>query len=134
MNETQSAGEGSHVESGTWITYESKLSSLEEPNIEHPNLKNLEVEDDISANDAGRIFVSTIDTDNVKSKIQGKEDVPENHKQLTLLNLDGVETSMNAQDAQVEWSLLCAGGVARTFSLMHPVFSWCVAHGILHKS
>ena len=119
MNETQSAGEGSHVESGTWITYDSKLSSLEKPNIELPNRKNLEVEDDVSANDPGRIFVSTIDTDDVKSKNQDKEDVPENQKQLTL---DGVETSTNAQNAQVEWSLLCAGGVARTFSPMHPVF------------
>ena len=72
MNETQSAGEGSHVESGTWITYDSKLSSLEKPNIELPNRKNLEVEDDVSANDPGRIFVSTIDTDDVKSKKPGQ--------------------------------------------------------------
>ena len=32
-------------------------------------------------------------------------------KPLILLNLNGVETSTNAQNAQVEESLLCAGGV-----------------------
>ena len=92
MNETRSAGKGSFFESGSWITDDSKLSNLEEPKAENPNLKNLEVEDDTSANDLGRIFASTIDTDNVKSQSQVEEDVPDNQKQLTLLNLNGVET------------------------------------------
>ena len=88
MNETQSAGEGSFFESGSWITDDSKLSNLEEPKVENPNLKNLEVEDDTSANDLGRIFASTTDTDNVKSQSQVEEDVPDYQKQLTLLNLE----------------------------------------------
>ena len=49
INETQSAAEGSYIESGTWITYDSKLSNLEKPKIENPNLKNLGVEDYTSA-------------------------------------------------------------------------------------
>ena len=92
MNETQSAGERSYFESGTWITFDGKLSNLEKPKIENPNLENLEVEDYTRANDLGRIFVSTIDTDNVKSKNQNKEGVPVYQKPLTLLlNLNGDE-------------------------------------------
>ena len=57
-------------------------------------------------------LVSTFDTDTVKStKNQDKEDVPEYQKPLILLNVNGVETSTNAQNAQVEQSLLYAGGV-----------------------
>ena len=41
------------IESGTWITYVSKLSHLEKPIIECPNLKNMEVEDYTCANDLG---------------------------------------------------------------------------------
>ena len=72
MKEIQSAGEGSCIESGTWITHGSKLTNLEKPDIENPNLKNLEVEDCTRANDLGRIFVSTIDTDNVKFQEPGQ--------------------------------------------------------------
>ena len=51
-------------------------------------------------NDLGKIIASTIDNDNVKSQSQVEEDVLDYQKQLTLLNLNGVETSTNAQDAQ----------------------------------
>ena len=57
------------------------------------------------------LIVSTLDTDDVKSKNQDKEGVLEYQKQLILLNLNGVVTSTNAQNAQVQWSLLCTGGV-----------------------
>ena len=80
MNETQSAGEGSCIEAGIWITCASKPANLKQSKFENPNLDNLEVEDNTSANDLGRIFVSTIDTDNVKSKNQDKEDILENQK------------------------------------------------------
>ena len=53
-NETQSAGEGSYIESCSWITYDSKLSNLEEPKVENPNLKNLEVKDYTNAYDLGK--------------------------------------------------------------------------------
>ena len=56
-------------------------------------------------------LVSTIDTDHVKSKNQDKEGVPDDQKRLILLDLNGVKTSTNAQNAQVEWSPLCAGVV-----------------------
>ena len=70
--------------------------------MENPNLKNLEVEDYTSANDLGRTFVATVDTNRVKSEDQDKEGVLELQKHVILLNLDGVETSMNAHEAQVE--------------------------------
>ena len=79
------------------IVYDSKLS-----NMEKPNLKNLEVEDYTSANDLGRTFVATVDTNRVKSEDQDKEGDLELQKHLILLNLDGVETWMNAHDAHVE--------------------------------
>ena len=47
-------------------------------------------------------LVSRIDTDHVKSTSQNKEGIPDDQKPLSLLNLNGVETSTNAQDAQVE--------------------------------
>ena len=81
---------------------------MEKPKVENPNLKNLEVEDHTSANDLGRTFVVTVDANSVKSGDQDKEGVLEVQKHLLLLNLDGVETSMNAHDAQVQWSLCCA--------------------------
>ena len=56
-------------------------------------------------------LVSTIDTDNVKSQNQDKEDNPEYQKLPILLILNGVKTSTNAQNAHVEQSLLCAGGM-----------------------
>ena len=37
--ETQSAGEGSFIALGTWITYDSKLSNLERPKFESPTLR-----------------------------------------------------------------------------------------------
>ena len=77
--------------------YDSKL-----PNMENPNPKNLEVEDYTSGNDLGRTFVATVDTNRVKSEDQDKEGVLELQKHVILLNLDGVETSMNAHEAQVE--------------------------------
>ena len=57
-------------------------------------------------------LVSTIDAVHVKSKNQDKEDTLDYQKPLTLLmNLNGVKTSTNAQNAQVEQGLLRAGGV-----------------------
>ena len=70
--------------------------------MEKQHLKNLEVEDCTSANDLGRTFVATVDANRVKSEDQDKEGVLEKQNHLILLNLDGVETSMNAHDAQVE--------------------------------
>ena len=97
MNETQSAGKGSYTENGTWIAFDSKQ-------------RNLEVVSYTSANDLGRIFASTIVTDSVKSKNQDKEGGPDDQMQLIWLDLNGVETSTNAQSAAQEvWSLLCAG-------------------------
>ena len=55
-------------------------------------------------------LVSTIDTDHVKSQNQDKEGILDYQKPLILLSLNGVKTSTNAQNAQGEWSLLCAGG------------------------
>ena len=43
----------SFCESGTRITYDSKLSNVEKPNTVNPNLTNLEVEDCTSAHDLG---------------------------------------------------------------------------------
>ena len=123
MNETQSTGEGSCIESGTWITYDNKLLSLEELKVESPNLENPGVEKytsnapdivgylypyqpvDLDASmerdtwmnqnkEVVGQLVATIDTD--------KEDVLEYQKQLILLKLNGVGTSTNAQNAQVE--------------------------------
>ena len=56
-------------------------------------------------------LVLTINTDHVKSKNQNKEDIPDYQKPLILSNLSGVKTSTNAQSAQVEYRLICAGGV-----------------------
>ena len=55
MHETQTAGEGS-IESGTWITYDSKLSNLGKSILENPNLKKLGIEYYISVEDLGKTF------------------------------------------------------------------------------
>ena len=47
-------------------------------------------------------LVSTIDTDSLKPVKQGKGDIPDYRKPLILLNLNGVTTSTNAENAQVE--------------------------------
>ena len=44
-------------------------------------------------------LVSTIDTDHVKSKNQDKEGILDDQKQLIFFNLNGVDTSTNAQNA-----------------------------------
>ena len=72
MNEIQSAGKSSYTETGSRITYDSKLSILE-------------VVDCTSAHNLGIIFVSTLDVHNVKAKNQDKEGIPNEQKQLTLL-------------------------------------------------
>ena len=71
------------AEAGTWITHDSRQSILK-------------VVDDTRANNLGRIFVSMVDTDNVKSKNQDRESIPHEQKQLILSNLNGVETSTTA--------------------------------------
>ena len=63
MNEIQSAGKSSYTETGSRITYDSKLSILE-------------VVDCASAHNLGIIFVSTLDVHNVKAKNQDKEGIP----------------------------------------------------------
>ena len=50
-------------------------------------------------------LVSAIDTDHVKFKNQDKEEILDHQNRLILLNLRGVETSTNMQNAQVERSL-----------------------------
>ena len=111
-------------EFGTWS---STTACLEEPKVENPNLENLEVENDTSNavdilgnryprqpvdpdasmerdtwmnqnKETVAQLVPTIDTD--KRDIQ--EDTPEYQKPLILLTLNGVKTSTNAQNAQVE--------------------------------
>ena len=47
-------------------------------------------------------LVSTIGTYHAKSKNQDKEAILDDQKPLILLNLDGVNTSTNAQNAEVE--------------------------------
>ena len=44
-------------------------------------------------------LVSTIDTDHVKSKNQDKKGILDDQKQLIFFNLNGVDTSTNAQNA-----------------------------------
>ena len=76
MNEIQSAGKSSHTETGSWITYDSKLSILE-------------VVDCTSAHNLGVIiFVSTLGVNNVKAKNQDKEGIPNEQKQHTLLKFE----------------------------------------------
>ena len=47
-------------------------------------------------------LVSKIDTDHVKSINQDKGGIPDDQKPLILLTSNGVNTSTNAQNAQVE--------------------------------
>ena len=117
-------------ESGTRIICDSKLLNLESLKVENDTgnaihiLGNLyphqPVDPDASMErntwmdqDKGIVaqLVSTIDTDHVKSKNHDTEGIPDDQKPLILLNLNGVETSTNAQNAEVEYSLLCAGGL-----------------------
>ena len=65
------------------------------------------------------------DTNSVKSENQDKKGFPEYQKQLILLNLKGVEASTNAQNAQVEWSLLYAGGCMNL--ILDALCFWCVS-------
>ena len=73
MNETQSAGEGSSLETGTWITHNNKLSDLGKSTLGNPNLKRLGIEYYISAEDLGRTFVAAVDTNKVQSKDQDEK-------------------------------------------------------------
>ena len=119
-----------NFESGTWIIYDSKLLNLENLEVEDDTsnaahiLRNLyphrSVDPDASMErntwmdqNKGIVaqLVSTIGTDHVKSKNQEKEGILDDQTPLIFLNLSGVNTSTNAQNAQVEQSLLSAGGV-----------------------
>ena len=104
-----------NFESGTWIMYDRKLLNLENlyPHQSvDPDASMMERDTWMNQNKATTAqFVWTIDIDHVKSKNQDKEVIPDDQKPLILSNLNGVETSTNAQNAQVEWSLLCAEGV-----------------------
>ena len=117
-----------NFESGTWIIYDSKLLNLESLEVDTSNaihiLGNLyprqPVDRDVSMerntwmdqNKAAMVqLVSTIDTDHVISKNQDREGILDDQKPLIMLILNEVKTSTNAQNAQVEWSPLCAGGV-----------------------
>ena len=76
MNETQSAGEGSYIEAGTWITYDRQQTvESGDGKFGNPNLKKLGVEENTCAKDLGRTLISTVDTDSVKSKNQDKKGV-----------------------------------------------------------
>ena len=144
---THSAVLAANFESGTWISHDSKLLNLECLEVEndtgnaihiHRNLHSRQsVDPDASMErdtwmDQNKAavaqLVSTIDIDHVKSKNQDNEGIPDDQKLLILLNLNGVETSTNAQKAQVEWSHLCAGRMHELF------FSKPVVHSILHNS
>ena len=113
-----------NFESGTWITYDSKLLNLENLNGENDTSNAMHILRHFlptSISRSGRLMdqnkaamaqlVSTIDIDHVKSKNQDKEGILDDQKPVVLSNLNGVETSTNAENAQVEWNLLCAEGV-----------------------
>ena len=105
-----------NFESGTWIICDSKLLNLESLEVEngtHPrkSLSTPTIDPDASMerntwmdqiNGMELQLVSTIDTDHVKSKNQDKEGIPDDQKPMILVNLNGVDTSTNAQNAKVE--------------------------------
>ena len=109
-----------NFESGTWIICDSKLCTSNAIRILGDLYPRQPVDPDASMErdtwmdqnkEAVAQRVSTIDTDHVKSKNQDMEDFPDYQKPLIFLNLSRVTTSTNAQNVQVELSLLCAGGV-----------------------
>ena len=101
-----------NFESGTWIIYDIKLLILENLEVENDTSNGIPIlcpRQSVKRNtwkDKNKAvmaqLVSTIDTDCVKSKNQDKEGIPDYKKPLILLNLNGVKTSTNAQNAPVE--------------------------------
>ena len=93
-----------NFESGTWIMYDSKLLSLENLYPRQSVDPDASMERDTWMNR----------TKQLRRSLSGQSiSITRNPRPeaLILLNLNGVETSTNAQNAQVEESLLCAGGV-----------------------
>ena len=118
-----------NFESGIWTIYDSKLLNLEHLEIKQDTsnathiLTNLyprqpvdpdaSMERNIWMDQNKEIvaqLVSAVETDHVKSMNQDKEVILDDQKPLILLTSNGVSASTNAHDAQVEWSLWCAGG------------------------
>ena len=110
-----------NFESGTWIIHDNKLLNLENLDVENDTsnaihiLRNLYTRRSVypdasmerntwmNQNKATTAqLVWTIDIDHVKSKNQDKESILDDQKPPILLNLNGVVTSTNAQNAQVE--------------------------------
>ena len=120
-----------NLESGTWIIYDRMLLNLESLEVENDTsnathiLGNLYPRQPVDPyasmerntwmdqNKAAMAqLVSTIDTDHVNSMNEDKEGILDYQKPLIFLNLNGVKTSTNAQNAPAEWCLLFAGGSA----------------------
>ena len=110
-----------NVESGTWIVYDSKLLNLENLEVENDTgnatqiLRNLQSRQSVDPDSSmerthvwtrtqqlGRSLSRQIDNDHVNSKNQDKEVILDHQKPPVLLSLNGVESSTNAQNAQVE--------------------------------
>ena len=73
MHETQTAGEGS-IESGTWITFDSKLSNLGKSTLENPKLKKL---GNRALHQRRRSGKAAVDTNSVKADDRDEKGVPE---------------------------------------------------------
>ena len=110
-----------NFESSTWIVHDSKLLNLENLEVENDTSNAIHIlgifsprqpaDPDASMErntwinqneEAVAQLVSTIDTGQVKSKNQDKEDTLDHEKPPILLNLSGAKTSTNAQNSQAE--------------------------------
>ena len=87
-------------ESCTWIMHDSKLLNLENIYQRQSVDPDASMERDTwmhQNKSTTAQLVWTIDIDHMKSKNQDKDGIPDDQKPLILLNLNGVETSTNAQ-------------------------------------